>query len=98
MSNQPKFDEAPEQAFIDLMNEKFKESDAYKSVSMANWGKDKSIDFYLGMMTAIGVSCQAVEAVIATGAPVEALFSELHLFNGQLSTIVKEKESKIILV
>lgn len=98
MTDQPKFDEAPEESLIDLMSKSYSESPVSKTVPMDKWGKDKSSDFYLGMMAAIIIADQACNMAIATGAPVEALLNEFHLFNGQLSTILKEKQSRIILV
>ena len=93
-----KFDEAPDQKFIELMNDSFLSSPASKAVSMNGWAKDKSSDFYLGMMAAVGIAIQAAQLMIETSAAPEAIVNELTLFNGQLATIVKEKESKIILV
>lgn len=98
MTDQIKFDDAPSQEFIDLMSESFKLSEAGKKMSMDMWAKDKSRDFYLGMMVAVGIAMQGCEGMIDTKAPGEAMLSELNFLNGQLSTIIKEKESKIILV
>lgn len=98
MTEQAKFDEAPEESFIDLMSKSYLESPVSKTMPMDKWGKDKSSDFYLGMMAAVIIANNACNVAIATGAPVEALLNEFHLFNGQLSTIVKEKQSRIILV
>lgn len=93
-----RFDESPEVWYIHTMDEKFRESEAFKVVPMDAWAKDKSHDFYLGMFQAIGIAMQGCEAAIYNQAPVESIMSELNLLRGQLSTIVKEKESKIILL
>ncbi len=98
MTEQPKFDEAPDQDFINQLHESFVGSDVSKLVSMDHWAKDKTSDFYMGMMAAVDISIRAAQGMITTGAPPEAIINELQIFNGQISTIIKEKESKIILL